>query len=163
MQRVVGTLLLGALLGGCSSLVAGPSASARIPADFALVVDRHGILEADTVAQANQQLRQIAERTGVFGLVDTGAGPSSPSGERIASVTALGGSWLWARCTEARQCEIEEPWAWSDDLDEIMGRVARVPEPAPGQGVPPASTDLAAWVEWVGAVGNLAQEGAPSR
>ena len=152
MRRAMALVGIGLLVAACSSLRLEPSPSIEIPADFAFVVDRTGTLEAAAVERADEALREIAERTGVFGLVDTGAGPPDPGDERTAAVTELGGTWLWARCADAGDCAIEEPWAWAPDLDEVMGGVARAPEPQPGESVPPASTGLTAWLEYVGAV-----------
>jgi hypothetical protein len=152
MRHGIALMGIGLLLAGCSSLRLEPSPSIQIPTGFAFVVDRNGTFEAVALDRANDPLRQIAERTGVFGLVDTGAGPPNPSDARIAAVTELGGTWLWARCADASDCTIEEPSAWAADLDDVMGRVARAPEPAPGENVPPASAGLTAWLEYVGAV-----------
>ena len=152
MRHPVAVLGIGLLLAACSSLRLAPSPSAKIPPEFAFVIDRHGTFEAAALDRANEALREIAERTGVFGLVDTGAGPPSPSDARTAAVTDLGGTWLWARCTDASDCAIEEPWASAPELAEAMGHVARAPEPAPGENVAPATTGLTAWIEYVGAL-----------
>ena len=105
---------------------------------------------------AEDHLRSIAERTGVFGIVLTTEGPPDPStaDQIIEDVSRLGGEAAIALCTRDA-CDLSVPSAVSPGLEDAAEGIAPAPDPAPGQGLPPNDRGLGAWIEYVGALANM--------
>jgi hypothetical protein len=149
------------LTAGCSLLAPEPTASSVIDpmalSRFVFIRDELGLLPDDEQAQAEEQLRAIAGRSGVFGIVitltaDEAQEPTFLFPPIYRPVLALGGEALIAICTP-QSCRFDSPSASTDGLADAIAMVAPAPEPAPGQGLP-ADPDFALhrWVEYVGAV-----------
>jgi hypothetical protein len=126
-------------------------------ANFEFIRDDVGLLPTAERERVEEQLRDIAERTGVFGVVVT-AGPRVPVDPPvlfrpvIEEVVDLGGQALVNICTPDA-CGFDGSTAHTDALADAVSGTAPAPEPAPGQGLPgnPAF-DLRRWVEYVGAI-----------
>jgi hypothetical protein len=133
--------------------VIDPIALAR----FVFIRDELGLLPDDEQARAEEQLRSIAMRSGVFGIVitltaDEAREPTFLFPPIYRPVLDLGGEALIAICTP-QSCRFDSPSAATDGLAGAITGVAPAPEPAPGQGLPPdPDFDLRRWVEYVGAV-----------
>jgi hypothetical protein len=128
-----------------------------VPNDFVFVRDEAGILPADQVRQAEEQLRAIAERTGVYGVVisaDEIPDPPRVAGPIIDEISGLGGEALVGFCTP-EACDLTAAAAYSVTIEDDLSAVAPAPEPAPGQGVAQGSRGLRAWIELVGTVSTL--------
>jgi hypothetical protein len=126
-------------------------------AAFHFIRDDAGLLSAAESETAEEQLRDIAARTGVFGVVITvGRGvPVDPPvlfRPVIEEVLGIGGEAVVNICT-LEACGIDASTAHTDALAEAVSMVAAAPEPAPGRGLPVNSSfELRRWVEYVGAV-----------
>jgi hypothetical protein len=122
------------------------------------VRDGVGFFTGEERAQVEEQLRDIASRTGVYGIVvaETDV-PDPPVVIRpiVAEVTAAGGELLLAICT-SRACDLTAATAYTDGLRRHVEAVAPVPEPIIGSG-PNDRRTLRRWVEFVGAVATLRQ------
>jgi hypothetical protein len=164
-MRIRTFLLAVALLGaGCGLVLPAPTPAVRIdPAAlgaFHFIRDDAGLLPAAERERAEEQLRDIAGRTGVFGVVITverGVPVDPPVLFRpvIEEVVGLGGEALVNICTP-EACGLDASSAHTDALAEAVSMVAPAPEPAPGQGLPVnPSFELRRWVEYVGAVATL--------
>ena len=158
----VGAVLAVALLGaGCGLPPPAPTPAVRIDpaalATFQFIRDEAGLLSPEEEEGAEEQLRDIAGRSGVFGVVITvGRGvPVDPPvlfRPVIEEVLAIGGEALVNICTP-EACGLDASTAHTDALAEAVSMVAPAPEPAPGQGLPVnPGLELSRWVEYVGAV-----------
>jgi len=159
------SLLAVALVGaGCGLLLPTPTPAVRIdPAAldaFQFIRDDAGLLSPAERERAEEQLRDIAGRTGVFGVVITvGRGvPIDPPvlfRPVIEEVLGIGGEALVNICT-LEACGLYASAAHTDALNEAVSMVAPAPEPAPGQGLPISpGFELSRWVEYVGAVATV--------
>lgn len=160
--RAVATLLAVALLGaGCGLSLPTPTPAVRIDpaalAAFQFIRDDAGLLSPAERERAEEQLRDIAGGTGVFGVVITvGRGvPVDPPvlfRPVIEEVLGIGGEALVNICTP-EACGLNASAAHTNALAEAVSMTAPAPEPAPGQGLPVnPSFELRRWVEYVGAV-----------
>lgn len=160
--RAVATLFAVALLvGGCGLLLPTPTPAVRIDpaalAAFQFIRDDAELLSPAERERAEEQLRDIAGRSGVFGVVITvGRGvPVDPPvlfRPVIEEVLGIGGEALVNICTP-EACGLDASAAHTDALAEAVSMTAPAPEPAPGQGLPAnPSFELRRWVEYVGAV-----------
>ena len=147
-----------AVLVSCDARPVGPAASFAVPARFVFVRDSADRFPAREQQQADESLRWMAERTGVYGVVvaaDEVDDSSAVAGPILAEVEALGGEGLIGICTPAA-CDLTAPTAYSDSLADVIDRVAPVPDAAPGQGIPiEPRDDLTRWRELVGAVSTI--------
>lgn len=152
MRGVAAVIAIGLAVSGClgTALPATPSPRVVVPEDFRFVTDELGLMDPAAVLWSEVQLRSVAERTGMFGLI-ANADRDDP---RIADVEALGGSWVLALCA-VEECDISTPDAWSENLADLVGTVAQAPAPASG---PPPDTGLLSWVGYVSSVGELAAQ-----
>lgn len=156
------TQVFGGALSGllCLALVACTTVvpvQFEVPDDFVFVRDEAGILPADQVRQAEEQLRAMAERSGVYGVVisaDEILDPPQVAGPIVDEVNGLGGEAIIGFCTP-EACDLTAAAAYSATLEDDLSAVARAPEPAPGQGVAQGSRGLRAWIELVGTVSTL--------
>lgn len=164
----VATLLAVALCGaGCGSLLATPAPAVRIDpaalAAFEFIRDDAGLLSAAERERAEEQLRDIAGRTGVFGVVITvGRGvPVDPPvlfRPVIDEVLGIGGEALVNICTP-ESCGLNASAAYTDALADAVSMTAPAPEPPPGQGQPVnPNFELRRWVEYVGAVATFERD-----
>jgi hypothetical protein len=158
MRIVAGAAAL--LLSGCT-LFAPRAAGTAIPADFAFIRDPDGLLAAEGVEGAQARLREIAERSGVFGIVIAAARTDEipPPEPILDEVATLGGEAVVGFCTP-EACQLQAADVASVAMGELLRRVAPAPAPAPGQGIPPGAVGLRAWLEFIGAVAVEAQEAA---
>ncbi len=149
---VIGPLCLA--LAACATVV---PLHHEVPDDFVFVRDEAGILPADQVRQAEEQLRAMADRSGVYGVVISAEeilNPPQVAGPIMDEVSGLGGEALIGFCTP-EACDLTAAAAYSATLEDDLSVVARAPEPVPGQGVAPGSRGLRAWIELVGTVSTL--------
>ena len=144
-----------ALVAGCSSVapVPDPSVESSVPADFAFIRDEIRAFPPGQVRQAEEQLRAIAEATGVYGVVvatDRLDDPPEVIGPIVEEVGELGGRALVAICTPD-DCELRQARGFSAELQDAA--VAVAPEPVPaGQRGGGGPRGLRAWIEYVAAV-----------
>jgi hypothetical protein len=113
-----------------------PDALAR----FAFIRDDAGLFPEDERMATEAQLRDIALRSGVIGVVITApsADVIDPAGDYapiIGEARAIGAEVLIALCTPD-DCALDTAAAHSEGLTDAVGQVAAAPEPAPGQGLP---------------------------
>lgn len=166
MIRLCAAVCLVAFVGACASPVAEPTPTAISVAGFEFIRDDIGLLPAIDRSRTEGQLRDIASRTGVFGVVVTGAHqPADPP--RVYSpimdeIHARGGQGLIAVCTPD-SCAFDAPGAVSDGLADAVGLVAAAPErPRENPRAVPLGDqafELHRWVEYVGAIASIAAEG----
>jgi hypothetical protein len=160
--RGVATLLAVALLvAGCGLLLPTPTPAGRIDpaalAAFPFIRDDAGLLSPAERERTEVLLRDIAARTGVFGVVITvGRGvPVDPPvlfRPVIEEIVSIGGEALVNICTP-ESCGLDASAAHTNALAEAVSMTAPAPEPAPGQGLPVnPGFELRRWVEYVGAV-----------
>jgi hypothetical protein len=131
------------------------STDAAVPAGFQFVRDSADLFPPGQRRQADEALRSMAERTGVFGVVvasDQVEDPDAVAGPILAEIEELGGDGLIGICTPD-DCDLTAADAYSDSLADVVTTVAPAPEPAPGQGIDVnPRNDLRRWREFVGAV-----------
>lgn len=156
-MRIVAALA--ALLLSACTLVPPQTPGIAIPLDFAFIRDPEGVLAAEDVERAQARLREIAERSGIFGVVVAAPRVDEipPPEPMLGEVASLGGEAVIGFCTP-EACNLQGADAASVAMGELLRRVAPAPEPAPGQGVPPNAVGLRAWIEFIGAVAAVAQE-----
>ena len=154
-------LALAVLATGCGQRLPTATPAIRIDpaalAAFDFVRDDAELLPAEAREWAEEQLRDIAGRTGVFGVVITAA-PGVPVDPPVLfrpvmdEVVGIGGEALVNVCTP-HACGLDGATANTDALAEAVSMVAPAPEPAPGQGLPGnPGFQLRRWIEYVGAV-----------
>lgn len=145
------------VLAGCALLPSSPNPVGAVPAGFRFIRDAAGLLPAPARARAEQQLAAIAASTGLIGVVVSGndtAGVETAAGDVIAEASGLGFPAVVAFCTPD-VCDLTIPDVFSPALADAVQQVVPAPEPAPGQGLPPATRGLQAWVEYVGALATI--------
>jgi hypothetical protein len=150
----------------CSQVMPRPDPTTFPVAGFEFIRDEAGLLPDGDRRRAEGQLRDIAMRSGVFGVVVTAteepADPPRVFAPIIEEVAARQGQALVALCLPD-SCLFDAPAAYSDSLAEAVGRVGPAPEPAPGQSgsnvpAPNRGFELHRWVEFVGAIATLPEE-----
>lgn len=138
---------------GCGSLL-----SRQPPSDFRFIRSEIELMSAEEIAWAEDRLREIAARSGVYGVVLVDSefpDPPVALGPMAAEVADLGGESLIALCMPD-SCDLSVATSYGDGLRDAVELVAPAPEPAvPGQGPPPGERNLTSWVEFVGAVATL--------
>ncbi len=128
---------------------------AAVPAGFSFVRDEADLFDDEEQSWAEERLREIAGRTGVYGVVLTGdAFPDRPValGPVIEEVAGLGGEALITLCT-ADECDLTTSSSASAGLQSRVELVAPAPEPAPGGFG--GERRLRSWIEFVGAVATM--------
>jgi hypothetical protein len=141
------------ILTGCGSLLSG-----QPPSDFRFVRGEFELMSADEIAWAEERLREIAARSGVYGVVLVDAefpDPPAVVSPVVEEVGRLGGETLIALC-KPDSCDLSRASAVSEGLRDAADLVAPAPEPAGlGQDPPPGERNLTSWVEFVGAVATI--------
>lgn len=151
-QRLALTAMLVAGAGGCGD--AAPSIDAEPVDAFSFVRDDADLLSPGQHRRAERELREIANRTGVFGVLVTAAAnepidPPQIYGPIVAEVEALGGEALITICTP-EACGLDAGTAHSDGLDDAVQMVGAEPNPpGPGRNL---NRGIREWLEYVAAV-----------
>jgi hypothetical protein len=136
-QRLALAAVLATGAGGCGDTAPSTDAQPAIDA-FAFVRDEGNILSPGQERRAERELRDIATRTGVFGVLVTRADDEETDPPQIyrpivAEVEALGGEGLINICTP-EACGPDAGSAHTDGLTEAVEAVrAERPAVAPGQ------------------------------
>jgi hypothetical protein len=141
-------LLIAVLAAGCGM---------QVPSDFTFIRDEAGVFNDAEQAQAEAQLRAIAERSGIYGVVLTARDfpdDSSVVSPVVDEVLARGGEALVALCSPG-DCDLSMARGASAGMLEVATQVAPAPEPAPEGNLPDPPGSLREWVEFVGAVSTL--------
>jgi hypothetical protein len=145
------------VLAGCALLPSPASPVGSIPPGFTFIRDAAGLLPAPERGRAERQLAEIAASNGLIGAVVTGRDTAlveTAASDVIAEASDLGIPAVVAFCTPDL-CDLSIPDVFSPELADAILQVVPAPEPAPGQGLPPAGEGLRAWVEYVGALATL--------
>ena len=149
------TVAVGLALAACATVA--PPPPSEVPDEFVFVRDEAGLLPPGQVRRAEEQLRAMAERTGVYGVVVSAheiPDPPRVAGPIVDEISALGGEAMVGFCTE-EACDLSAAAAYSPTLENDLSAVAQAPEPVPRGGGAPGARGLRAWIELVGAVSTL--------
>jgi hypothetical protein len=142
------------LIGCGESGLPSPAPTHGVPDGFVFVRDEAGFFPPDERRQAEEQLRDIATRSGVYGVVVALPGePDRPAVIRpiFEEVVGAGGHLLLTFCTP-EACDLTTASAVSDGLRDRVEGVAPAPEPALGNPDASARGSLRRWLEFVGTV-----------
>lgn len=156
MHRLATLAAIGVLT-GCSSVGPVPDASmvSSVPSDFAFIRDEIRAFPPGQARQAEEQLRAIAEATGVYGVVvatERLHDPPEVIGPIVEEVGEAGGAALVGICTPD-DCGLRQATGFSAELEEAAVAVAPEPEPEPGlQRDGGGPRGLRTWLEYVAAV-----------
>jgi hypothetical protein len=151
-QRLALTAVLVGGAGGCGDSM--PSIDPASVDAFSFVRDEADLLSQGQHRHAERELREIAQETGVFGvLVTAGAGEAIDPPEVyrpiVDEVTAVGGEALITICS-SESCGPSAGGAHTDGLNDAVERVGADPAP-PGQGRN-VNRGIRDWLDYVAAV-----------
>ena len=151
-QRLALAAIVVAGVGGCGE--APPTIDAESVDSFSFVRDEADLLSPGQQRRAERELREIADRTGVFGVLVTAGGDEAIDPPQIyrpivAEVEGLGGEALITICTP-EACGPDAGTAHSDGLEGAVEIVGAESNP-PGQGRN-LNRGIREWMEYVAAV-----------
>lgn len=159
VRRAVVMLVL--VAAGSSACRADPVESPRpsLPQPFVFVRDDIDVFPPGQRTKAEDELRAIAEKTGVHGVVVTADEiPDPPVVLRpiFEEVAGRGGQLLVGFCTRDA-CDLRSARAVSETLQGAVDSVAPTQEPAVGNRRISPTRSLQAWVDFVAAVAEAAR------